>query len=330
MTSAEFEKIVTDWLAQARDKRFNHPYTELTYQPMIELLAYLRANGFKTFIVSGGEIGFMRPWTEKAYGIPPGQVVGSTMKTQLATKNDSPVILRLPQISFIDDGPGKPVGIDTFIGQRPIAAFGNSDGDQQMLEWTAAGSGPRFMLLVHHTDAAARVRLRPQLVRRQTRQGARRSQRQGLDRRQHEGRLEKNLRLPITAWPATQPAMDCSQRGETNAMILEAVYEPVDLTTAVFRLTGRMILGERLREVESEISKVANQGIHKLILDLSGIEYLDSAGLGALMMLYGNMKVRGGQFRLVAPAPRCSTSSNSTRANSILNIDRNLEAALAS
>jgi phosphoglycolate phosphatase-like HAD superfamily hydrolase len=153
MTSAEFEKTVTDWLAQARDKRFNHPYTELTYQPMIELLAYLRANGFKTFIVSGGEIGFMRPWTEKAYGIPPGQVVGSTMKTQLATKNDGPVILRLPQVSFIDDGPGKPVGIDTFIGQRPIAAFGNSDGDQQMLEWTAAGSGPRFMLLVHHTDA---------------------------------------------------------------------------------------------------------------------------------------------------------------------------------
>jgi hypothetical protein len=153
MTSADFEKTVSDWLAQARDKRFNHPYTELTYQPMVELLAYLRANGFKTFIVSGGEIGFMRPWTEKAYGIPPGQVVGSTMKTQLATKNDGPVILRLPQVSFVDDGPGKPVGIDTFIGQRPIAAFGNSDGDQQMLEWTAAGPGPRLMLLVHHTDA---------------------------------------------------------------------------------------------------------------------------------------------------------------------------------
>jgi hypothetical protein len=153
MTSADFEKTVSDWLAQARDKRFNHLYTELTYQPMLELLTYLRANGFKTFIVSGGEIGFMRPWTEKAYGIPPGQIVGSTMKTQLATKNDGPVIMRLPQVSFIDDGPGKPVGIDTFIGQRPIAAFGNSDGDQQMLEWTAAGPGPRLMLLVHHTDA---------------------------------------------------------------------------------------------------------------------------------------------------------------------------------
>jgi phosphoglycolate phosphatase-like HAD superfamily hydrolase len=154
MTSAEFEKTVSDWIALAHDRRFNRTYTELIYQPMVELLAYLRANGFKTFIVSGGEVGFMRPWTEKAYGVPPDQVVGTTMKTQLETQNGGPVIKRLPQINFVDDGPGKPVGIDTFIGQRPIAAFGNSDGDQQMLEWTAAGSGPRFMLLVHHTDAA--------------------------------------------------------------------------------------------------------------------------------------------------------------------------------
>jgi phosphoglycolate phosphatase-like HAD superfamily hydrolase len=153
MSSAEYEKIVSDWIAQARDKRFNHTYTELIYQPMVELLAYLRGNGFKTFIVSGGENAFMRPWTEKAYGIPPDQVVGTTMKTQLEAQNGTPVIMRLPQITFVDDGPGKPIGIDTFIGQRPIAAFGNSDGDQQMLEWTAAGSGPRFMLLVHHTDA---------------------------------------------------------------------------------------------------------------------------------------------------------------------------------
>jgi phosphoglycolate phosphatase-like HAD superfamily hydrolase len=153
MSSAEYEKMVSDWLAQAQNKRFNHTYTELIYQPMVELLAYLRANGFKTFIVSGGDAAFMRPWTQKAYGIPPDQVVGSTIKTQLETQNGAPVIMRLPQISFVDDGPGKPVGIDTFIGQRPIAAFGNSDGDQQMLEWIAAGSGPRFMLLVHHTDA---------------------------------------------------------------------------------------------------------------------------------------------------------------------------------
>jgi phosphoserine phosphatase len=153
MTNEQFEQTVSDWIAQARDRKFNHPYTELIYQPMVELLAYLRSNGFKTFIVSGGEVGFMRPWTEKAYGIPPDQVVGTTMKTQLETQDGKPVIMRLPEISFVDDGPGKPVGIDTFIGERPIAAFGNSDGDQQMLEWTAAGPGPRFMLLVHHTDA---------------------------------------------------------------------------------------------------------------------------------------------------------------------------------
>jgi phosphoglycolate phosphatase-like HAD superfamily hydrolase len=153
MTNEQFEQTVSEWIAQARDHKFNHPYTELIYQPMVELLAYLRSNGFKTFIVSGGEIGFMRPWTEKAYGIPPDQVVGTTMKTQLETQDGKPVIMRMPEISFVDDGPGKPVGIDTFIGQRPIAAFGNSDGDQQMLEWTAAGPGPRMMLLVHHTDA---------------------------------------------------------------------------------------------------------------------------------------------------------------------------------
>jgi phosphoglycolate phosphatase-like HAD superfamily hydrolase len=153
MTNEQFEQTVSDWIAQAHDRKFNRPYTELIYQPMVELLAYLRSNGFKTFIVSGGEVGFMRPWTEKAYGIPPDQVVGTTMKTQLETLDGKPVIMRLPEISFVDDGPGKPVGIDTFIGQRPIAAFGNSDGDQQMLEWTAAGPGPRFMLLVHHTDA---------------------------------------------------------------------------------------------------------------------------------------------------------------------------------
>jgi phosphoserine phosphatase len=153
MTNDQFEQTVSEWLAQAHDRKFGHPYTELIYQPMVELLAYLRSNGFKTFIVSGGEVGFMRPWAQKAYGIPPDQVVGTTMKTQLETQDGKPVIMRLPQISFVDDGPGKPVGIDTFIGQRPIAAFGNSDGDQQMLEWTAAGPGPHLILLVHHTDA---------------------------------------------------------------------------------------------------------------------------------------------------------------------------------
>jgi phosphoglycolate phosphatase-like HAD superfamily hydrolase len=153
MTDEEFEKSVTDWIAKAHDRKFNRPYNELIYQPMVELLAYLRSNGFKTFIVSGGEQEFMRPWAEKAYGIPPEQVLGSTMKTQFAMRDGQPILMRLPQINFIDDGPGKPVGINEFIGRRPILAFGNSDGDLQMLEWTAAGPGPHLMLLVHHTDS---------------------------------------------------------------------------------------------------------------------------------------------------------------------------------
>jgi hypothetical protein len=153
MTNTEFEKLVSDWISTAKDRRFNHHYNELIYQPMVELLAYLRRNGFKTFIVSGGEQEFMRPWAEKAYGIPPEQVLGSIMKTQFDMRAGAPVLFRLPRIDFIDDGPGKPVGINEFIGRRPILAFGNSDGDLQMLEWTAAGPGPRLMLLVHHTDS---------------------------------------------------------------------------------------------------------------------------------------------------------------------------------
>jgi hypothetical protein len=153
MTTEEFERIVKEWLATARHPRFNRPYTELVYQPMLELLAYLRENGFKTYIVSGGGIEFMRPWTEKVYGIPAEQVVGSSIKLKFEMRDGKPVLMRLPEIDFIDDGPGKPVGIQKFIGRRPVAAFGNSDGDQQMLQWTAAGEGLRFMLLLRHTDA---------------------------------------------------------------------------------------------------------------------------------------------------------------------------------
>src|SRR5213596_3831867 len=153
MTTADFEQIVKDWLATAKHPRFNRPYLEMVYQPMIELLAYLRANGFKTFIVSGGGIEFMRPWTEKVYGIPPEQVVGSSIKTKYEWRDGKPVLMRLPEMNFIDDKTGKPVGINSHIGRRPIAAFGNSDGDQQMLEWTHAGSGARLMMLVHHDDA---------------------------------------------------------------------------------------------------------------------------------------------------------------------------------
>ncbi|APO53165.1 hypothetical protein ACVI1J_008798 [Bradyrhizobium diazoefficiens] len=154
MTTAEFEKIVTDWLATARDGRFKRPYTELVYQPMLELLAYLRTNGFKTFIVSGGGVEFMRPWTEAIYGVPPEQVVGSSIKTRYEMRDSTPVLFRLPDIDFIDDKAGKPIGINSHIGRRPIAAFGNSDGDLEMLQWATLGtSGARFGLIVHHTDA---------------------------------------------------------------------------------------------------------------------------------------------------------------------------------
>jgi hypothetical protein len=154
MTSDEFTKIASDWLATARHPRFKRPYTELVYQPMLEVLAYLRVNGFKTYIVSGGGIEFMRPWTEKIYGIPPEQVVGSSIKTRFQIVDGRPTLYRLPDINFIDDKTGKPIGILSHIGRRPVAAFGNSDGDLQMLQYTTLGSpGLRFGLLVHHTDA---------------------------------------------------------------------------------------------------------------------------------------------------------------------------------
>lgn len=152
MTTTEFSKLVTDWLATARHPVTKRPYTEMVYQPMLELMIYLRANGFKTFIVSGGGIDFMRPWAEKVYGIPPEQVVGSSGKTQFEMREGKAVLMRLPEISFIDDKAGKPVGIQQHIGRRPIAAFGNSDGDLQMLQWTTSGQGPGFGLIVHHTD----------------------------------------------------------------------------------------------------------------------------------------------------------------------------------
>jgi hypothetical protein len=152
-TTDEFSQAVRDWLSTAKHPKTGRPYTEMVYQPMLELMAYLRANGFKTFIVSGGGIEFMRPWTERVYGVPPEQVIGSSIKTEYEVRDGKPVLLRLPEINFIDDKAGKPVGINQHIGRRPIAAFGNSDGDHQMLQWTVAGSGPRFALIVHHTDA---------------------------------------------------------------------------------------------------------------------------------------------------------------------------------
>jgi phosphoserine phosphatase len=172
MTTSEFEKITAEWLASARDPRFNRPYTELVYQPMLELLAYLRVNGFKTFIVSGGGIEFMRPWTERIYGVPSEQVIGSSIKTRFEMRDGRPILFRLPEINFIDDKAGKPVGINEHIGHRPIAAFGNSDGDLEMLQWTTMGGGVRFGVIVHHTDAEREY---------------------AYDRESHFGRLDKAL-----------------------------------------------------------------------------------------------------------------------------------------
>ncbi|MCY2959368.1 MAG: HAD family hydrolase [Planctomycetota bacterium] len=172
MTTEEFDGIVKSWIATARHPVTKRPYTEMVYQPMLELLGYLRANGFKTFIVSGGGIDFMRPWTEAVYGIPPEQVVGSSIKTKFEMRDGVPVLVRLPELDFVDDKAGKPLGIHRHIGRRPIAAFGNSDGDLEMLQYTAAGTGPRFCLYVHHTDA---------------------ERESAYDRKSHVGRLDKGL-----------------------------------------------------------------------------------------------------------------------------------------
>jgi hypothetical protein len=172
MTTEQFEQIVRDWIATAKHPKTGKLYTDMVYQPMLEILTHLRSNDFKTFIVSGGGIEFMRPWTEKVYGIPPEQVIGSSIKTRFELRDGKPVLVRLPEINFIDDKAGKPVGINSHIGRRPVAAFGNSDGDLQMLQWTTAGPGMRFGLIVHHTDSEREW---------------------AYDRKSHIGRLDKAL-----------------------------------------------------------------------------------------------------------------------------------------
>lgn len=176
MTTAEFQKEVQAWITTAKHPRFKKPYNELIYQPMLELLKYLRANGFKTYIVSGGGVDFMRVWAEKAYGIPPEQTIGSTIKTKFEMRDGKPELVRLPEIDFIDDKEGKPININKIIGRRPLAAFGNSDGDLQMLQYTAAGKGRRFTLIVHHTDAVREW---------------------AYDRKSHIGQLDKALDIAI-------------------------------------------------------------------------------------------------------------------------------------
>jgi heat shock protein HslJ/phosphoserine phosphatase len=153
MTTDEFDQIARKWISTFRHPQTGKLLTEMVYQPMLELLEYLRQNGFKTYIVSGGGIEFMRPWSEATYGIPPEQVIGSSIKTQFEIRDGIPVIVRLPELNFIDDKAGKPAAIQHHIGRRPLFASGNSDGDLQMMQWTAAGSGPRFCLYLHHTDA---------------------------------------------------------------------------------------------------------------------------------------------------------------------------------
>ncbi|WP_296898065.1 HAD family hydrolase [Thiohalocapsa sp.] len=172
VSSSEFAALTADWIATARHPRFERHYTELVYQPMLELLDYLRDNGFKTFIVSGGGIAFLRPWAERVYGIPPEQVVGSQIALEYEVIDGVPTLVRKPEIAFIDDKAGKPVGIWRHIGRRPILAFGNSDGDYQMLEWTTAGEGKRLGLLLHHDDAEREY---------------------AYDRDSHIGRLDKGL-----------------------------------------------------------------------------------------------------------------------------------------
>ena len=196
MTTDEFTQAVQDWITTAKHPKTGRLYTEMVYQPMLELLSYLRANGFKTFIVSGGGVEFMRPWTERVYGIPPEQVVGSAGKMKLEMRDGKPVLVKLPELDFIDDKEGKPVGIQSRIGRRPIAAFGNSDGDMQMLEWATAGAGRALRALRAPRRRRARVCLRPRRQTAAVQQGMGRGRCQGLDGRQHEGRLEGDLPVP--------------------------------------------------------------------------------------------------------------------------------------
>jgi phosphoserine phosphatase len=180
MTSDEIEVIMAEWLKTARHPRFERPYTELVYQPMLELLDYLRSNGFKTFIVSGGGADFLRPWTERVYGIPPEQVIGSQIALRFELRDGRPVLVREPEVAFVDDKAGKPVAIQRHIGRRPILAFGNSDGDLQMLQWTTGAPGRSLGLILHHTDGEREY---------------------AYDRESHIGRLDKALDLaPDNGW----------------------------------------------------------------------------------------------------------------------------------
>jgi hypothetical protein len=191
MTDADFARLVRDWMASARHPRFDRPYTRCVYQPMLEVLGYLRANGFRTYIVSGGGVEFMRAWSAPVYGVPPEQVIGSTIGTRYELRGEQPVLVRLPEVDFIDDKAGKPVAIGKFIGKRPIAAFGNSDGDYEMLRYVTAGPGARLGLIVHHTDAEREY---------------------AYDRDSHVGRLARALdEAPQRGWTVVDMRRDWRQ-----------------------------------------------------------------------------------------------------------------------
>lgn len=191
MTSDEFAAIAGDWIGTARHPRFERPYTQLVYQPMLELLGYLRSSGFETFIVSGGGTDFIRPWSEQVYGIPPERVIGSQIAERFELRDGKPVLVREAEVAFIDDKEGKPVGIQRHIGRRPLLAFGNSDGDLQMLQWTTGAPGRRLGLILHHDDA--------------TREYA-------YDRQSHFGRLDQALDLaPANGWVLVSMKNDWSR-----------------------------------------------------------------------------------------------------------------------
>ena len=228
MTSDEFTAIVNEWITTARHPQTKRLYTEMVYQPMLEVLAYLRANGFKTYIVSGGGIEFMRPWTERVYGIPPEQVIGIGIKTKFEMRANGPALVRLPEINFIDDKAGKPDGIQQHIGRRPIAAFGNSDGDLQMLQWTAAGAGPRFCLYVHHTDAEREW---------------------AYDRQSHIGQLDKGLdEAFIKGWTIADMKRDW-----------KAIYPPLKTSSLIDpKAECCEVTGGRAALLSRQITKPAN------------------------------------------------------------------------
>jgi phosphoserine phosphatase len=209
MTTEQFEKIVKDWIATAKHPKTGKLYTEMVYQPMLELLAYLRANGFKNFIVSGGGIEFMRPWAERVYGIPPEQVIGSSIKTKFEMRDNKPVLVRLPELNFNDDKDGKPIAINRHIGRRPVAAFGNSDGDLQMLQYTGAGSGMRFCFYVHHDDAEREY---------------------AYDRTDHLARLDKGLdEAAVKGWTIVSMKNDWKQvfpSGQSPVTAIDILLEP--------------------------------------------------------------------------------------------------------